>query len=97
MKAKTFAYELSDQYGRTDWVNVREQIMLEALEAKFEQHPDLANKLLSFGDRQLVEFTETDDFWGDSGDGSGQNRLGQLLMQVRAEIRQQSIRTEALV
>ena len=97
MKAKTLAYELSDQHGRTDWVNVRKQIMLEALESKFAQHPDLANKLLSSGERQLIEFTEKDDFWGDSGDGSGQNRLGQLLMQVRAEIRQQIIRTEALV
>ncbi|MDP2609632.1 MULTISPECIES: GTP cyclohydrolase II RibA [unclassified Oceanobacter] len=97
MKAKTLAYQLSDQHGRNDWINVREQIMFEALKAKFEQHPDLANKLLATGDRQLIEFTEKDDFWGDSGNDSGQNRLGQLLMQVRAEIKQQSIHTETSV
>lgn len=96
MKAKIIAYELSDQHGRNDWINIREQIMLEALKAKFEQHPDIASKLLSSGDRKLIELTEKDDFWGDSGDGSGQNRLGQLLMQVRAEIRQQRIYSEAL-
>jgi hypothetical protein len=60
--------------------------MLEALRSKFTQHPDLAFKLNSSGERLLVEVTTNDEYWGDPGDGSGQNRLGQLLMQVREEL-----------
>jgi predicted NAD-dependent protein-ADP-ribosyltransferase YbiA (DUF1768 family) len=35
-----------------------------------------------------VEHTENDDYWADvSGDGTGRNRLGQILTRVRAELR----------
>ena len=39
------------------------------------------------GDAKLVEHTENDSYWGDGGDGSGRNMLGQILMQVRDELR----------
>lgn len=71
---------------RRDWESVKNQVMLEALRAKFTQHEDLKAILLGTGDAQLVEHTERDAYWGDGGDGSGKNRLGQLLMQVRAEL-----------
>ena len=71
----------------TSPATVKEVVMLEGLRAKFGQHPDLAERLLRSGDRLLVEHTRNDSYWGDGGDGSGKNRLGHLLMQVRAEIR----------
>lgn len=86
MMAKSKAHSLSDEFGRSDWVSIRDSVMLNALRTKFSQHPDLAKKLLSSGERQLVELTENDEYWGDPGDGSGQNRLGHLLMQIRAEL-----------
>jgi hypothetical protein len=61
--------------------------MLEAVRAKFTQHDDLKAILLGTGDAKLVEHTENDSYWGDGGDGSGKNRLGQLLMQLRTELR----------
>ena len=61
--------------------------MLAALRAKFTQHDELKAVLLGTGDAELVEHTANDRYWGDGGDGSGKNRLGALLMQVRAEIR----------
>jgi hypothetical protein len=33
-----------------------------------------------------VEHTTNDRYWGDGGDGSGKNRLGALLMELRAEL-----------
>ena len=63
-------------------------IMRKALVAKFTQHDDLRAILLGTGDAQLVEHTTNDSYWGDGGDGSGKNRLGQLLMSVREELRQ---------
>lgn len=86
MLAKSKAYKIPDQFAKNDWVAIRESVMLRALRAKFTQHPDLANKLLISGERIIIEFTNNDEFWGDPGNGSGQNKLGQLLMQVRKEL-----------
>ena len=72
---------------RRDWESIKDQVMLEALRAKFTQHDELKAILLGTGDAKLVEHTERDSYWGDGGDGSGKNRLGLLLMQVREELR----------
>jgi ribA/ribD-fused uncharacterized protein len=68
-----------------DWESAKEGVMLEALRAKFSQHEDLKKVLLETGKRQLVEHTRHDWYWADGGDGSGRNRLGELLMLARAE------------
>ena len=75
---------------RRDWESVKEQVMLDALRAKFTQHEELKAILLGTGDAVLVEHTAKDSYWGDGGDGSGKNRLGQLLMQLRSELREDS-------
>lgn len=72
---------------REDWDQVREAVMLTALRAKFAQNADLARRLLETGRAELVEHTSNDSYWADGGDGSGLNRLGVLLMQVRDELR----------
>jgi ribA/ribD-fused uncharacterized protein len=72
---------------RRDWESVKDQVMLEAVRAKFTQHDDLRAALLATGDAVIVEHTENDSYWGDGGDGSGKNRLGRILMQVREELR----------
>ncbi|MEQ9499109.1 MAG: GTP cyclohydrolase II RibA [Deltaproteobacteria bacterium] len=87
MMAKISASALADAHRRDDWPTVKESVMLEGLRAKFGQHPDLAERLLHSGDRLLIEHTRSDRYWGDGGDDSGKNRLGHLLMQVRAEVR----------
>ena len=71
---------------RGDWSSVKDSVMHEALRAKFTQHPDLRELLISTGDRLLVEHTEQDAYWGDAGDGSGRNVLGELLMRIRTEL-----------
>ena len=72
---------------RRDWESMKDHIMRQALRAKFTQHPELTSLLLATGDAKLVEHVERDRYWGDGGDGSGKNRLGQLLMDIRAELR----------
>lgn len=64
---------------RRDLGKVRVSIMKDALRAKFTQHPELKEILLSTGDAKIVEHTERDDFWGNGGDGkehAGQNLDG---------------------
>lgn len=68
---------------RRGWESVKIDVMRRAVRAKFEQHPALRDLLLSTGDAALVERTTNDAFWGDGGDGSGENRLGRILMEVR--------------
>ena len=77
----------NEWHRRKDWEDIKEDVMIEALRAKFDQHTDLREELLSSGDRRLVEHTKDDKYWGDGGDDTGQNRLGCLLMQVREDIR----------
>jgi N-glycosidase YbiA len=77
---------------RPDWESVKDGIMTTAVRAKFTQHKELTELLLSTGDALLVEHTANDSYWGDGGDGHGRNRLGQILMQVRAELREQAQR-----
>lgn len=74
---------------RRDWESVKDAVMREAVLAKFTQHDDLRELLLSTGDATLVEHTQNDSYWGDGGDGSGRNMLGRILMEVRDELRRQ--------
>ena len=71
---------------RKDWESVKNNVMKKALMAKFTQHEDLKNLLISTGDTKLIEHTVNDAYWGDGGDGKGKNYLGILLMQVRIEV-----------
>lgn len=71
---------------RPDWEKVKEDIMLRGLRAKFKQHSDLKEKLLSTGDAALHEDSPWDKYWGYA-KGKGQDRLGKLLMQVREELK----------
>ena len=78
---------------RTDWEDVKEQIMFEIVTAKFDQNPELAAKLLETGDAYLMEGNWwRDQFWGvypETGNPGvdGLNVLGQILMRVRANLK----------
>lgn len=74
---------------REDWELVKEEFMYKALRCKFTQHPKLMHNLMLTQDCIIIEHTENDNYWGDGGDGRGQNRLGILLMQVRNELAKQ--------
>jgi ribA/ribD-fused uncharacterized protein len=70
---------------REDWEKVKEKIMLKGLEIKF-QHPRLKKMLLKTKDAKLIENSPTDYYWGVGASGTGKNRLGILLMQVRESL-----------
>ena len=71
---------------RKDWEQVKMSVMSEIVRAKFEQNPDLAEKLLSTHDAYLEEGnTWGDRTWG-TVNGAGANHLGRILMEVRKEI-----------
>lgn len=74
---------------RPDWEQVKVKLMEEIVRAKFTQNHELAQMLLSTGDRLIQEGnTWHDTCWGvDSKTGEGENHLGKILMRVREELR----------
>ena len=66
-----------------DWNENRDLFMFSTLVAKFTQHPQLMKKLEKTHPHDLVEGnTWNDTYWGVC-NGKGENRLGELLMDIR--------------
>jgi ribA/ribD-fused uncharacterized protein len=76
---------------RPDWESVKLAVMRTAVRAKFIQHESARRALLATGEATIVEHTPNDSYWGDGGDGSGQNMLGRMLMEIRDELRQRAL------
>jgi hypothetical protein len=71
---------------RPDWEAIKEGLMLTLLREKFQQEPE-RSILLSTGNKTLIEGNWwRDTYWGQCPLGNGQNRLGELLMQIRKEL-----------
>lgn len=79
---------------REDWDRIKFMIMAELVRRKFAQHEVLKRKLLNTGDLILIEGNTWDDnIWGhcicaNCRDIPHQNMLGQILMGLRAELRE---------
>ncbi len=72
---------------RADWNEVKVEKMRMVIRTKALQHEYVLRKLLATGDRELVENSWRDDLWGWGPNRDGQNMLGKLWMEVRAELR----------
>lgn len=84
------AFKIAEQnkdIRRPDWDVVKIGIMRDILRAKLEQHEYVRRKLLATGDRELIEDSWRDDFWGWGPNRDGQNMLGRLWMELRAELK----------
>lgn len=71
---------------RSDWQDVKVDIMFEIVSAKALQHEDVRDMLLTTGGKTIVENSPVDSFWGCGEDGKGQNQMGKILMKVRSEL-----------
>ena len=83
VKSKNFGKEVD---LRSDWDDVKLDIMYEVLKCKFTQNKILGELLILTEDAELVEGNHWGDtYWGVC-KGVGQNNLGKLLMKIREEI-----------
>jgi len=71
---------------RGDWEDVKMAVMRRALDAKFSQNRTLRGMLVASGEKDLVHESGSDRFWGRDREGIGENRLGVMLMGVRASL-----------
>ena len=74
----------------SNWSTIKTERMRAVLRAKFTQHSDLGELLLSTENTRLVEAGRVNNainrFWGKV-NGKGHNMLGLLLMDIREELR----------
>ena len=68
---------------KNNWDQIKDLVMQKALYEKFTQHESLKRLLLSTIGSELIEHTKNDSYWADAGDGTGLNKLGCFLMDLR--------------
>lgn len=71
---------------REDWEEEKLRVMAVALRQKFTSHLALRSMLVATRDKDLVEASPHDYFWGCGRKQTGQNFLGKLLMRLRADL-----------
>lgn len=88
------AFEFRQKFDRKykgiypkEWQNgLRDQVMWQVLEHKFQQNSDFANYLNRTAPFYLLEHNERegrDTYWSDDATGHGLNMLGKMLMAIR--------------
>jgi hypothetical protein len=73
---------------RKDWKNVRPVYLTRAIYTQCLTHEQVAKRLLETGEQRLVANDQYDYYWGCGRDRRGTNMYGQVLMSVRAKLRE---------
>lgn len=69
-----------------DWNNKKLAVMMNIIDAKIEQYPWVREKLRLSNNRELVEDSPTDLYWGRDEHGNGLNMLGKIWMDARCRL-----------
>ncbi|MVP02566.1 NADAR family protein [Paenibacillus lutrae] len=72
---------------RSDWESIKDDVMRSAVYSKFLNNEDIKAVLLSTREKEIIEDTTKDYYWGCGKDGSGKNMLGRILMEVREKLK----------
>lgn len=71
------------------WKKLRQVLMTRAIYTKCKTYPEVAERLLATGDKNLVENSAYDYFWGCGRDRRAENTYGKVLMNVRNKLREE--------
>lgn len=83
------AYRFAQEYKllqRSDWDAVKVDMMRKVIQLKTEQHEYVKQKLMATGNRELIENSWRDSFWGWGYHRNGTNMLGKLWMELREKL-----------
>jgi ribA/ribD-fused uncharacterized protein len=78
--------ETNQKYVRPEWPVIKVDVMRSILLAKAQQHEYVRRKLLETGNRELIEDSFRDSFWGWGPNKDGLNMLGKLWMEIRDKL-----------
>lgn len=68
------------------WDSVKVSVMEDIIRTKISMHPYIREKILETGDREIIEDSPKDSFWGRGPDFKGRNELGKVWMKMRSEL-----------
>ena len=71
---------------RPSWELEKYEVMKKICRAKLEQHPYIQETLKKSVNANLIEDSPKDSYWGRGYDWQGENNLGKVWMELRAEI-----------
>ena len=74
---------------RDNWEDVKRDIMLVGVLAKFRNHPDILQKLIDTGEEEIIENTDIDYYWGCGEKKTGRNEFGKILVKARTILRKE--------
>jgi len=83
-EAFKFALANKDKYIQ-DWDDKKLGIMKEIIREKIKQHPYVLKKLKDSGNKQIIEDSWRDAYWGWGSNKDGENHLGKIWMELRSE------------
>lgn len=81
-EAKKMAERNQDKVDK-DWGTKKVGVMEEICSNKLKQNPYIQKKLLETGDKDIVEDSPVDSFWGWGPDRKGRNEMGKIWMRLR--------------
>ena len=93
LEAKRLARKYEKEFGDEEYWRIwneerKVEVMRKGIRAKFNQNPEMKEKLLATGNKVLIEDSSKDDYWGGAIKGSA-NMLGYLLMELRHLLRKE--------
>jgi len=86
MEAFTLARKFRAEY-RKDWYEIRVKVMEEIVRTKLNQYADIKEKLLESGEKEIIEASPEDAFWGWGPNKDGENQMGKIWMKLRNELK----------
>ena len=71
---------------RKDWKEKRKTMMTRGMYICAKTNPEVYEALMASGEKQFVESSAYDYFWGCGRDRRGENQYGKMLMQIRGKL-----------
>ena len=78
--------QVNKDFQDPDWDDIKLGIMFNIISAKVAQHKKKYKKLLETGNREIIEDSWRDDYWGWGPNKDGKNMLGKLWMKLRYKL-----------
>jgi ribA/ribD-fused uncharacterized protein len=72
--------------------NVKNQVMFDGILEKFRQNRDIAYKLIETRNKEIVEATVDEYYWGIGKDKTGENNIGKIIVKVREQLKKEILK-----
>ena len=76
----------TDNIRRTNWDEIKVQVMEDIVSEKLKQNSYLNELLLKTGNKEIIEASSTDSFWGWGPKKDGENHMGKIWIKLREKI-----------